>query len=82
MGIWLCFARIKSAFKMNNIQRADVTFVTWPVVTKLHFARHSGEHASDADVLIIGQDTFGASLPAVIDEVVGVPSGAARAHLR
>ncbi len=40
-----------------------------------------GEHASYADVLIIGQNAFGAMMTAVIDEVIGVPSGAAGAHL-
>jgi hypothetical protein len=34
------FARIKSAFKMNNIQRADVTLLHGLWMTKLHFARH------------------------------------------
>jgi hypothetical protein len=37
----LCFARIKSAFKMNNIQRADVTLLHLLWMTKLQFARHS-----------------------------------------
>ena len=41
----------------------------------------AGKDASDADALIFRQDTFGAALTAVIDEVVGVPSGAAGAHL-
>lgn len=36
-----------------------------------------GEHDSYPDVLIIGQNAFGAMVTAVIDEVVGVPSGAA-----
>src|SRR5208337_3073453 len=40
-----------------------------------------GEYASHTGVLITGQDAFGAALTAVIDEVVGVPSGAAGAHL-
>jgi hypothetical protein len=40
-----------------------------------------GEYASHADVLIIGQDAFGAKLTAVRDEVVGIPSGTARTHL-
>jgi hypothetical protein len=40
-----------------------------------------GEYASHADVLMIGQDAFGAKLTAVRDEVVGIPSGMARTHL-
>jgi hypothetical protein len=36
----LCFARIKSALKMNNIQRADVTLLHDLWMAKLHFARH------------------------------------------
>jgi hypothetical protein len=37
----LCFARIKSAFTMNNIQRADVTLLHVLWMTKLQFATHS-----------------------------------------
>ena len=33
------------------------------------------------DTLILGQDVFGAAVATVVDEVVGVPSGSARAHL-
>jgi len=36
----LCFARIKSAFTMNNIQRADVTLLHVLWMTKLQFATH------------------------------------------
>ena len=37
----LCFARIKSAFEMNNIQRRDVTCVTCLWLAKLQFASHT-----------------------------------------
>jgi hypothetical protein len=36
-----CFARIKSAFKMNNIRGADVALLHGLWMTKLHFARHT-----------------------------------------
>jgi hypothetical protein len=37
----LCFARIKSAFEMNNVQRGDVTLLLRPLWrAKLQFARH------------------------------------------
>ena len=39
------------------------------------------EYAPYSDVLVLGQDAFGAAMAAVIDEVVCVPSGAAGAHL-
>src|SRR5260370_24622452 len=37
----VCFARIKTAFEMNNIQRCDVTLwhVLW--LAKLQFAKHN-----------------------------------------
>jgi len=37
----LCFAKIKTTFEMNNIQRWDVTlfYVLW--LAKLPFARHT-----------------------------------------
>ena len=44
-------------------------------------ARERGKDASHMDVLVGGQDAFSAVMASVIDEVVGVPSGAARAHL-
>jgi hypothetical protein len=40
-----------------------------------------GEYPAHVDALIRGQDAFGAALTAVIDEIVGIPSGAAGAHL-
>ena len=41
-----------------------------------------GEHTAYTDVLQVGEDAFGTVVAAVINEVVGIPSGAARAHLR
>jgi hypothetical protein len=40
-----------------------------------------GEHAPYRDVLIFGQDAVGTRMSAVVDEVVGIPSGATGAHL-
>src|SRR5208337_2592297 len=39
------------------------------------------EHAAHTDVLQVGEDAFGAVVSAVINEVVGIPPGAAGAHL-
>ena len=39
--IVLCFARIKTAFEMNSIQRCDVTLFIVLWLAKLQFARHS-----------------------------------------
>src|SRR5208282_2777369 len=39
--------------------------------------RECGEHAANTDALQVGEDAFGAVVAAVINEVVGIPSGAA-----
>jgi predicted RNase H-like HicB family nuclease len=36
----LCFARTKSAFEMNNVQREDATLLHALWLAKLQFARH------------------------------------------
>src|SRR5271167_2977312 len=40
-----------------------------------------GEYASHRDALIFRQDAFGAVMPAVVDEIIGIPSSATGAHL-
>jgi hypothetical protein len=44
----LCFARIKSAFEMNKLQRGDVTCDMPSGPAKLQFARDSVVHKSQS----------------------------------
>jgi len=39
------------------------------------------EHASNRDVLKFRQDSLGAPMTAIVNEIVGIPSGASRTHL-
>jgi hypothetical protein len=54
----LCLARIKSAFTMNNIQRADVTLLHGLWMTKLHLAKHKRRIALSVATLRTSQPEF------------------------
>jgi hypothetical protein len=51
-----CFARIKSAFKMNNIQRADITLLHGLWMTELHFAKQFAPARNGSFLLVHALD--------------------------